>query len=374
MHEGSNLDQGSMATSVLFLSDHLGHAAGARHGASTYFLNVLPELRRADLDCTVCFLRERHCLAEELERNGVSPVFLGRGKWDLRALSDLIKLIRERNITLVHAAGMKGILIGGLAAKYTGCRFIAHLHDANPVHPVARWGLRIIGRWMEAGICISRSVLDFAQNQIGWPAEKLVVLYNPLREGAQAVDAASITFLREDLGLLGKKVFLVVGRFSEEKGHESLLREGAKWLLEHPEAQLVFAGDGPLRPAIEQLIQDLHLRGQVTVLGFRDDVDRWMRMADVLLIPSIREGLGYVAMEAMAGRCPVVAKSVGGLPELIQNGINGMLADTVPEMLQKAWEIAHDTVLRDRLVENGYLRAEDFSLDRHIEELKALYR
>ena len=117
---------------VLFVNDHLGYPGGVIHGATRYFLNVLPRLNRDEIDLKVCFFRERHPAAEQLEAAGICPIFLNRRKWDLRVLRDLIHLVREHDADILHLNGMKGCLLGRCAARVTGRHAIIHLHDVNP--------------------------------------------------------------------------------------------------------------------------------------------------------------------------------------------------------------------------------------------------
>jgi len=102
---------------VLFLSDHLGYGQSVYHGATTYFLQVLPALHDAT-SLTVCFLRNRHDAAGPREAVGIEPRFLNRAKWDPRALRDLVHLIRRQRIDLIHAAGVKGMLLGQADPAY----------------------------------------------------------------------------------------------------------------------------------------------------------------------------------------------------------------------------------------------------------------
>lgn len=353
---------------ILFLSDHLGYGDGVVHGASTYFMHVLPALKRAGVGLTVCFLRERHLVAERLEAEGVRPVFLERGKWDVRALGDVVRLIRENRIEVIHAAGMKGILIGKAAAKWTGAKCVIHLHDTNPLDPVTRMLQRMTAGWADRCIAISKAVGGYAQETMGMKAERVRVIYNPLPDSATGERPPG-----EDPGDVAK--LAIVGRLAPEKGHGPFLRAAADWLKARPEVRLMVIGEGPLRAELEALVQSLGLSGQVEFTGQRDDVAALLREARVLVVPSLREGLGYVALEAMAAGCPVAAYAVGGLAEMIEDGKNGLLAPegNASAMLANLDRILTDQTMARRLAQAGRERVKDFNMDAHVSALLSVY-
>lgn len=351
---------------ILFLSDHLGYAEGVIHGASTYFLHVLPALPRAGVALTVCFLRGRHPAAEQLEAEGVRPVFLGRGKWDVRALGDLIRIIRQHEIEVVHAAGMKGILLGKAAAKWTGVKCVIHLHDTNPLDPLTRALQRMTAGWADRCVAISRAVAVYAHETMGVAAERVRVVYNPLPDVAVAEAEAS-----DDSAVK----LAIVGRLAPEKGHAPFLRAAAEWLKARPKVRLMIVGDGPLRAELELLVSALGLNEQVVFTGQRNDVAALLRAARVLVVPSLREGLGYVALEAMAAGCPVAAYAVGGIPEIIEDGVNGLLAPPgdADALLANIDRVVRDRALAGRLAAAGRERVKDFSLSGHVQALLRVY-
>lgn len=362
---------------ILFLSDHLGHGEGMIHGASTYFLNVLPLLKRSDVPLTVCFLRARHPVADRLEDAGVTPLFLGRGKWDPRALRDVVRLIQEHDINLVHAAGMKGILISRLAARRTGVHCVAHLHDANTPDPIMKTLQRLTARWTDGCLCISRAVADYAVRVLDMPPDRVQVLYNPLPgDPLEPATPDTVEALRTAWQLEGKRALALIGRMSPEKGHEPFLRGAADWLAARPDVRLILVGDGPLRESLQAMVHELGLEGAVRFAGYREDVAVILQLLDAVLVPSVREGLGYVALEAMAAGCPVAAFRVGGLPELVEDGETGMLSPPadVPHMLSQLDRLLGDPALRDRLICGGKAKAQGFSTQAHVEELGRIYR
>jgi hypothetical protein len=118
-----------LSTPVLFVSDHLGHDGGRIHGATRYFLDVLPRLAERGVLGSVCFLRGPHPVRAQLEAGGVMPEFLGRSKLDPRTGMDVARRIRAGGAGVVHAAGMKGILSGVWAAGRCGVPCVVQLHD-----------------------------------------------------------------------------------------------------------------------------------------------------------------------------------------------------------------------------------------------------
>ena len=369
--------QADTTPNVLFLSDHLGYAEGLIHGATTYFLNVLPALKQTGIPLTVCFLRDRHPTAERLEADGIKPIFLNRGKWDIRAMGDLIRLIRERRVNVVHAAGMKGILLGRLAARRTGARFLAHLHDTNPLDPVTKNLQQMFAGWTDGCVGISKAVCEYAVNTMGLPRDRVRVLYNALpAERYVALSVGDRRDLRRDLNLADTdQVVAIIGRLSPEKGHDPFLRASAEWLRARPAVRLLIVGDGPLRQPLHDLVKSLELDERVIFTGHRDDVPAILGVSDVIVIPSLREGLGYTALEAMAAGCPVAAFNVGGLPELIEDQATGLLAPSgnVPHLLEQLDRLLTDRILARRLTENGQRRANEFSVRAHVRDLTAIY-
>ncbi len=362
---------------ILFLSDHLGYADGVIHGATTYFLNVLPVLRRVGVDVAVVFLRARHPIAERLEAEGITPIFLDRGKWDFRAYGDLVRLIRARDINLVHAAGMKGILLGRLAARTTGAKFLAHLHDTNPLDPMTKGLQRLGAGWTDGCLGISQAVCDYATETMGVPPSRVRLLYSglPVERYARAPEADRAALRAEWNIATTDTVIAMIGRLSEEKGHALFLRGLAPWLKGQSQTRLMIIGGGSLEAALKKLVRDLDIEDHVIFTGHRDDVPSLLSFVDVLVMPSIREGLGYAALEAMAAGCAVAAFAVGGLPEIVQDEVTGLLSPPgdVPHLVGQIERLLTDEALRVRLRENGLRHVRSFSVETHVDRLVGIY-
>jgi glycosyltransferase involved in cell wall biosynthesis len=122
-----------------------------------------------------------------------------------------------------------------------------------------------------------------------------------------------------------RPVFLHVGGYSFEKNHEGLLRIMSDYLATGGKGSLLLVGDGPLRPVVTSAILQSGMGANANVLGSRGDVGQLLRRADALVLPSIIEGLPTVILEAFAAGTLVIAYDVGGVPELVEDGITGWL-------------------------------------------------
>ena len=135
-------------------------------------------------------------------------------------------------------------------------------------------------------------------------------------------------------------------------------------LIEDPSARVLLVGDGPERPALERKAERIGVGDRVRFLGFfsHDRVPAAMAHADVLVLPSVYEELGTVLLEAMWAGLPIVASRTGGIPDVIEDGVNGLLVPPgEPEVLARAIDrVLADRGLAYRLSEGAQARAKDY--------------
>jgi glycosyltransferase involved in cell wall biosynthesis len=161
-----------------------------------------------------------------------------------------------------------------------------------------------------------------------------------IANGIRPLPTSSLTThaVRQKLGLpQGARVVVTVGRLTEQKGHRHLLAAIPYVLRTEPHALFVWLGDGPLQEELSHQIAECHLGEQVQMLGRRSDVPLFLQAADLLVMPSLFEGMPIVLLEAMSVGLPIVATRVGGNPELIKDQVHGRLvAPSNPEALAAA--------------------------------------
>jgi len=161
---------------------------------------------------------------------------------------------------------------------------------------------------------------------------------------------------------VGKPRVLFVGRLAPQKGVGTLVTAAA--LIENPSAQVLLVGDGPERSALEREAKRIGVGGRVRFLGFvaHERLPAAMVHADVLVLPSLYEELGTVLLEAMQAALPIVASRTGGIPDVIEDGVNGLLVPPgEPDALARAIDrVLADRALAYRLSEGARARGKDY--------------
>jgi glycosyltransferase involved in cell wall biosynthesis len=160
------------------------------------------------------------------------------------------------------------------------------------------------------------------------PAERIVVIPQSVR----VPDVIGAAEARRTLATLAPvphdaPILMHIGSFTPEKNHVWLLRRFRELRGTHPDAHLVLVGDGPLRATVDRVITELGLSNRVHCLGSRTDADTLVAAADILVLPSLVEGLPGVVLEAAACAVPAVASDVGGVSEAIVDGETGILIE-----------------------------------------------
>ena len=362
---------------VLFVSDHFGHADGVIHGATRYFLTVLPRLPQHRVDLHVAFLRGEHSASERIKRQGITPTFFGRSKFSPLSILDVLRTVRRERIEVIHCAGIKGILTSRIAGRLTRVPVVSHLHDSEPVPSLFRQLMRWTDKFSIRNLAVSRDVADHAVATLGIHPQRIEVLPNGLMldEIRSIPEKAGRTF-RRDVGLLPEaRVIGIVGRLAAVKGHDTLLRAMPTVLAKEPLARLLIIGDGPDREMLNKRVSELGLDGYVTFTGQIEDVYSALRAIDVVMMPSLREGLPYSLLEAMAMDKPVVASAVGGLAETIRHCENGVLVrpSDAQALAEALISVLSDPLLLQTITHGAHETANSYDIERHIDRVLAIY-
>lgn len=333
---------------LLFVSQHMG-IGGLERVVATLARTVAPERFVPQVVC----LRYKGEFGEALESEGIPVRVLPRdeGKPDYFAFRHLARIIRDDAIDVLHTHNTDAFITGGLG-RLVSRRRITHIHTdharAFPDRLRYHVAEHVLGRLAHRVVGVSRHTTDNLARYEWIPRRKLVTIPNgidpsPFEAPAPRAELRARIGVSVDAPLVG-----LGGRISEEKGVDILIRAMVRVLEEVPEARLAVAGDGPDLPAMRELAVSLGIDQAVRFLGTRTDFVDLMPGLDVYALPSRREGLPMVILEAMAARLAIVAADVGGVGEALNHEETGVL---VPPL--KPTQLAQQLI---RVLRNPELR------------------
>lgn len=260
----------------------------------------------------------RRRLLDRLESSGVRVAYCGARRWcDLPfAVARLYRLLRRDRPALMQTFLFHANIVGRWAARLAGvspivCGLRVAQRDARWRLWLERWTGRCVARWA----CVSQAVAAHAASDGGLPETRLVVIPN----GVQLPTSDQPQVRPEDLGMKpGRRFALYVGRLAPQKSVETLLEAAARWMPFVPDVDLVLAGDGPQREQLVALAQRLEVTSRVHFVGFRDDVERLLASAALVVHAAAWEGMANSVLEAMASGRAVVAADADGMRELLE--------------------------------------------------------
>jgi glycosyltransferase involved in cell wall biosynthesis len=352
---------------------HLQKVAGIS-GSEAHLLSLLPRLKERGWDIRFLMLHEHEPgawdFARELTARGIQPDAI-----PLAADVDPIAFVRiaaylaRTRPTILHThlvhADVYGQLTGLLAAVPIR---ISTKHGFNEFreNPGFALGDRAIASLAHAHIAISRGLARYLEGVEGFDGESFeIVHYGNEPDGAvRPYEPRAPRLLCE-------------GRLIPIKGHIVLLRAFAAARRELPDLQLDVAGRGPLEPALRALAKELGIGDAVHFLGHVSPIQRAIEAAAIVVVPSMGEGFGMVALEAMERARPVIAAEIGGLGELVEDGVTGLLVPPgESEPLAGAMvRLGGNLELAARMGEAGRRRALDrFLQERCTDRTELLYR
>jgi glycosyltransferase involved in cell wall biosynthesis len=285
----------------------------------------------------------------------------------LPAVVQLARLARRFDVDVVHTNGLKAHLLGGLAGRLVRRPVVWHLRDFLP-HGLAGRVLRRSARWLPSLVFAVSDAVAADLRAPGQPTVPVVKLYDPI-DISRFEPCPATDHIRGELSLSAEAPLIgMVAHLTPWKGHEDFLRIARIVGAAMPQARFLVVGGQIYETEghsgyVEWLrgrAVELGLGDRVTFLGSRDDVPRILASLDVLVhCPTAPEPYGLVVIEAMAAQRPVVAARAGGIPEIVEHEVTGLLSvpGDVPGFAGSVLRLLGDSALRRRMGEAGRRRA-----------------
>ena len=318
----------------------------------------------------------RRRAAEGLELIPIAP----RTEMDLAAAWKLSRLIKRLTPDIVHAHDPHGVAMAALGLSMAGPGMkgvrVPALVASRRVdfrlkgNSLSRWKYRQVDCFIAASEAIRQMLIAD-----GVPAERTVTVHEGIDVerviATPAVNVHEAFFLPHGAPVVGNVAALV-----PHKGQRHLVEAARLVVQEMPDVRFVILGEGELREALERQVHEHHLQKHVLLPGFRTDVIGCIKGFDLFAMSSVTEGLGTSLLDAMACARPIVATAAGGIPEIVEDGVNGLLvpprdhaalADAIVRVLK-------DPARRQRMGDAGLARVTArFTVDRMVEQTAEVY-
>ncbi|OLD97443.1 MAG: hypothetical protein AUI36_45585, partial [Cyanobacteria bacterium 13_1_40CM_2_61_4] len=334
---------------------HLQKVAGIS-GSEAHLISLLPRLKERGWDIRFLMLHEHEPgawdFAGELTARGIPLDAIPlAADVDPIAFFRLGAYLARLRPTILHTHLVHADVYGQLTGALTGVSVrVSTKHGFNEFreNPGFALGDRAIATFAHTHIAISRGLARYLEEVEGFDGSSFeIVHYGIEPDGAPRAYGGRQPRL------------LCVGRLIPIKGHIVLLRAFAEARRQLPELRLDIAGRGPLEPALRALAKELEVDDAIRFLGYVAPVQRAIEDVAIVVVPSMGEGFGMVALEAMERARPVIAAEIGGLGELVEEGVTGLLvppgeADPLAEAIVR---LARDLPAATEMGEAGRRRA-----------------
>jgi len=249
------------------------------------------------------------------------------GPLSIQTVFQLADWLRRGRYALLHSQDYKTDVIGVLAARFARVPCVATVH----LHPQTTWRLRFYRQLDLVALRLCHQVITVSEAirqellAAGLAPDRVVTIHNGL-------DVAEFEASGQEVGGndsrgndVGQPTVAVFGRLDPQKRQSDFLLAARQVHATRPDVRFMLVGDGPDRASLEQLAQQLGIADCVRFAGHQTNVAALLQRTSVVVLSSVREGLPYVLLEALALARPVVATAVGGVPEVITHGETGLL-------------------------------------------------
>jgi glycosyltransferase involved in cell wall biosynthesis len=242
---------------------------------------------------------------------------------DIPAMVKIIRVCLKDAIQVIIANSGREYWPAAIAAKIARTKVVFVRHQMDRLKKTTCW---LVNNHVDRVVAVSGAVKD-ALIESGISREKIDVIYNSIPLERFNPGTVERDAVRRELGIDSDSIVIgTAGKLNQGKGVFDLLSAVHRLMETYPNVRLIFVGDGSERTRLEQETQRLSMHDKVIFPGVRDDMERMYAAMDVFILPSTcREAFGMVLIEAMAMSKPVIATTMGGIPEIIDDEVNGVL-------------------------------------------------
>lgn len=302
------------------------------------------------------------------------PVFplLMRGEWDLIAAIKLARIIKKNNIQILHLHTAHAHTLGLFAAKFNpACKVIVSRRVDFHIRSRFKYNRRGIDKIITVSERIRQVLIE---DKI--KSDKIVAVHSGVDlERFNKIKTNDYFYKEFDLDR-NVPVVGIVAALAPHKDHHNFLYAAKMVKKNYPQAKFLIVGEGTLENELKVLTQRLGLEKEVVFTGFRKDSLEIISTFDVFVLSSCLEGMGSVLLEAMALAKPIVATRTGGIPEVVLNGVTGILVPpkNSGELADGIIQLLKDNILAKEMGIKGKERVEDFSKEKMVEKTEKIYK
>ncbi len=369
---------------ILHVIDH-SEAGGAQK-----LLRDLLAYQRNDFSLQVAVLGKTGSYSADYRALGLQVFEFGlkQGRWSIVPLFNLIKLIQEQHIDLIHAHLFRSVILSGIATHRVACPLILHDHTSLspkvlefffPNFPI-RFAYNAVYRHALARaarvvVLTPNTRTDYLRYyQIA--GDKAVVLPNAIPVHSFRA-ASEVDSPYHALGIPpNRKIILTAARLAAEKGWETWIKVVGRVLqMTQEPLTFVIAGTGTMLGPLQEFAA-LQPPGTVFLLGQRQDIPALLAHADIFLLTSRFEPFGIVLLEAMAAGCPIISTRADGPQTIITHGVDGLLADVgdAGGLAAMVMQLLREPTLRSGLIQQGFKKVStQYDMPRLVSSINSLY-
>lgn len=344
-------------------------------GAERMFVELVTQLDRSLWEPRVFCLSGPGTLVERLQASNIPVTCFGaKSVRNLGVIRRLAAELKQFRPSLMQCFLFHANLVGRLAAWLAKVpHVVCGIRVAEHRSRVPLWLDRLTQDFVDHNVCVSQAVADFSIQNSGLKAAKVSVIPNGV-DGERFATAMAAD--RASLGLTMAPLMLFVGRLDPQKAPFVLLEAFKRLIARHADWQLLLVGDGPIRSSMTDWVAEHGLGPSVRFAGWRPDVPELLKTADVLVLPSLWEGMPNIVLESMASGLPVVVSRVEGTEELIRDGETGLLVTpgSVEELERQIEKVLLDrdfSLTLSTAAQQTVLT--DFTIEAMVESYKQLY-